>query len=491
MCRRIGSFVLYLALTGIVAGCGSGSSEMPTTAPGPLPGDQGGGTQPLDVVSTGVITGFGSIFVNGVEYATDSAVVATDETGEVGESRLEVGMVVTVDGHMDADGRTGEATQVHYGDFMVGPVDTIDAANLAITMMGRQVNIDELSVMDGVDLDNLAPGTLVEVSGYRLDHQTLDATRLALANGTAQSRSFGQVASLDATATTFILGDMPVDYQGASLPATPLADGMMVVVTGDIDAGGRLVATHVIARETIQHAAGEHMVIEGIVGEVGSGDRFTVDGQTCVLGDGVAFDDGMTRGDLVPQARLHLEGVVGDDGTLVVTQASMHRYADFTMMGTVMATDPASGTVTVGDMTFTVDSQTLYMDALDHMRSFNLAGISTGETLEVHAEQMASGGWMAISIDRTTSDQADLLVFAGMITAIDAAQSRITLLDREVTLDAATRIVAADGSTLSLNAFFAGIQVGDSVTVKASASGDQTLALEIAIGRHGGMMMGM
>ena len=49
------------------------------------------------VVSRGIITGFGSVFVNGIKFKTTGASISVDD--EAGnESSLRVGMIVTVKG---------------------------------------------------------------------------------------------------------------------------------------------------------------------------------------------------------------------------------------------------------------------------------------------------------------------------------------------------------------------------------------------------------
>ncbi|HEB98347.1 MAG TPA: hypothetical protein ENJ05_02450, partial [Thiotrichales bacterium] len=60
---------------------------------------------------TGVITGFGSIFVNGVEYETNGANITID--GQPGtEDDLRVGMVVTLEG--SASGNSGTAVSISF-----------------------------------------------------------------------------------------------------------------------------------------------------------------------------------------------------------------------------------------------------------------------------------------------------------------------------------------------------------------------------------------
>ena len=72
----------------------------------------------------GTINGFGSIFVNGVEFETDEADILVDGQ-RVGEDALGLGMVVLVDGTVNEDGVTGTANSVVFDDEVEGPIEAI------------------------------------------------------------------------------------------------------------------------------------------------------------------------------------------------------------------------------------------------------------------------------------------------------------------------------------------------------------------------------
>ena len=98
------------AMALLLVSCGGSSNTQ-------LGGIQGSGTG----VAYGPVTGFGSIFVSGVEYTTSNAQISVDD--QVGsESQLLVGQVVTVKGAINADGKTGTATQVTFSGEVAGAV---------------------------------------------------------------------------------------------------------------------------------------------------------------------------------------------------------------------------------------------------------------------------------------------------------------------------------------------------------------------------------
>ena len=59
--------------------------------------------------SSGTITGFGSIYVNGVKFDTSSSTISIDDSPGI-EDDLAIGMRVTVNGTLNADGVNGTAT---------------------------------------------------------------------------------------------------------------------------------------------------------------------------------------------------------------------------------------------------------------------------------------------------------------------------------------------------------------------------------------------
>ena len=121
-----------LATTLLVA-CGGGDSGNGTPVIG---GIQGSGR----MVSIGTITGFGSIFVNGVEFATSTAQITLD--GRAGtEADLRIGQVVTVQGTVNANGTAGTATRVTFDNDVEGPVTQLDVAAGTFVVLGQTIRV--------------------------------------------------------------------------------------------------------------------------------------------------------------------------------------------------------------------------------------------------------------------------------------------------------------------------------------------------------------
>ena len=111
-------FIVFNFLVGCGGGGGGGGSDS----------TDGGGSNPPAAatnVSQGQIEGFGSVFVNGVEWETDSVEIEIEGSPGFSESDLQIGMLVKVEGNLDASGTTGTATTINFDDNLEGPISSI------------------------------------------------------------------------------------------------------------------------------------------------------------------------------------------------------------------------------------------------------------------------------------------------------------------------------------------------------------------------------
>jgi hypothetical protein len=165
--------ILPLLASLLMAGCGGGDSF--SVAEGGI-----GGTG----ISTGTVTGIGSVTVNGVKFNTDNAAiyiegVRVDDPNLADGDELSLrgfgfneGQVVRVVGSFNDDGKTGTAEAVYYNDSIEGPVEDvnpIDPSTQELVVMGQTVIVDSQTKPVGVNLVTFNNDDLVEVSGLRDD----------------------------------------------------------------------------------------------------------------------------------------------------------------------------------------------------------------------------------------------------------------------------------------------------------------------------------
>jgi hypothetical protein len=124
----------------VVAACGGGggggySGSAPPAAD--VSGASAGAT------SSGTISAFGSVFVNGHEFATGSATIHDDDAGtrSTDMASLEVGMSVDVRASSRSSARSPEANEIHLHRLARGPVDAADASASTVTVLGQTVQL--------------------------------------------------------------------------------------------------------------------------------------------------------------------------------------------------------------------------------------------------------------------------------------------------------------------------------------------------------------
>ncbi len=233
-----------------------------------LVGCGGSGTGGLSSTTRGPITGFGSVWVNGIEFHTGSAThrrmldTAEDYTGAIQDCTvLGVGMIVTVQ-HGDGD---DNATEIEYEDNLQGPVQYLNLTDNTFEVLGQKVRYSGTTNIKNGPIDN---GSVVEVSGLTASDNVIDATYVEVkAGGHDEYEIKGYVYSVGMD-NTFRLGPLPgvstvtVDITGVTphdIPGGILAAGKFVEVKTRSTATGRfpnatIQATEVEGKEDIGHS---------------------------------------------------------------------------------------------------------------------------------------------------------------------------------------------------------------------------------------------
>lgn len=395
--------------------------------------------------ATGRITGFGSVFVNGVEYETAGANITIDGVPAT-ENDLAVGMLVNVEG--TASGANGNALSISFVDNVEGVV-TQTVAGGGLVVMGYSITADSQTNLDGLtDIANLALGDVVEISGYPDAAGGILATYIEL-NGTytpgTEIEVKGVVSNL--TATTFMIGSMTVDYSSATSVDAGLAEGAYVEVKGDsAPAGGTFMATRV---EAEQHGVsgddGDELDVEGLITDIaGDGSTISVNGQMFAVPTG--FDlSAFAVGDKVEvEVR-----VSGTDLILSEIDKESHDVGNvekIEVKATATATDTAANTLSIAGLTISVDPNTTMM--IDHSATpehfFNLGSITAGTDLvKVEAVPNGNGGYLATKIERV--DGTSAIVELEGPAAVDEVSGAISIVG--IMLDVTTNSIDTSAVT--------------------------------------------
>ncbi len=375
--------IAILASLGL-SGCGGGGSGS-------------GASSSSSGLSSGVISGFGSVFVNGVEYETASSRITVDGSPST-EDRLKVGMRVTLRGSINPDGRSGSASSIDYADELEGIVQSTSLAadgTGSLVVMGITVQVDNSTFFESrvpgiAGSADISAGNVIEVSGHRLDDTTVQATLIEVKSASftpgSEIEVKGVIGSL--TATSFRFGGMTIDYSSAQLdniPGGTLSEGLYVEVKSiaGFDGSGNLIASKVELESNgdrdIDASEGEDIKLFGPIDNGSSASRFSVDGTTVVVNGNTRFEHG-TSASIADGVEVKVEGVVDASGDLVATEIAFKEAPETELEAVVESVDPAANTLVVMGLTVTVDNFTMFRDdrSGNPVRRFRLDDLNPG-----------------------------------------------------------------------------------------------------------------
>jgi hypothetical protein len=271
--------VIGVTAAGLLISCGGEQTA----------GIQGSGVvTPADAPATaiGPITAFGSIFVNGVEYATSSAQVTVN--GEAAtEADLRVGQIVTVKGSVSTDDQqTGSASEVSFVSNARGEVAQVDTDAQTFAVLGQTVQVTDETLFDEriepASIEGLQAGETVEISGFTDASGQLIASRIDLKPENVDLQVKGTVEALNTSTHTFRINLLTVDYGGIA-PDGTLANGAEAQVRGSASsAAGPLRATSVKVLPSTTGSANERGDVQGLITSFTSNTDFAVNDQRII-----------------------------------------------------------------------------------------------------------------------------------------------------------------------------------------------------------------
>ena len=436
-------------------GCGGGGG-------GSLAGGGIGGT---GITAFGTITGFGSVFVNGVEFETSGTSFDVDDDDTAVEGDLGIGMVVTVTGILNDDGVTGSADSIVYDDEIEGPVSNLSEDLAAQTKSFNVFDINVVASLSSTAFANttyagVANGDVVEISGFVDEAGTLVATRLEekglLVLGTTEVEIKGTVEGCTGDCTgAFNIGTTDIVYDGTTdlteMPGGVVSNGQFVEVKGILTGASSIDAIRIeLEDEGFDDTTGDDKVsIEGLVSGFSSIASFNVAGQP-VDATGAVFTPASLEDTLADGVEVEVEGPI-TDGVLRALKVEA-RGGEIRIDARVESKNVTAGSITLalnpGSLTVMVDNQTALRDDTGTVELLTLTDIGAGDFLEIEAyEDDASGDLIATEIRR---DDLDDDILQGPVDSCEGSQ--VTILGLDYTLADGTTIYRDQNEAPLLNA---------------------------------------
>ncbi len=158
-----------------LSGCAGGSGTYLAADDDEDYGIGGTGIVAQNIVSEGIgvigeITGFGSIFVNGIEAESDDSTIISINGRKVQTHEFEIGEVVEI---LTRDEQAlTNAVLINVRHEVIGPVSEIDRARNRFTILNQNVLARDLPA-------NIEPGAFLAVSGFRDGDGRIHASHIA------------------------------------------------------------------------------------------------------------------------------------------------------------------------------------------------------------------------------------------------------------------------------------------------------------------------
>ncbi len=491
------AIMIYSALTA----CSSGG------------GDTAGGA--LDVTSSGTITGFGSVFVNGVRYETENArIISADDDSVILENPtnaqlqavLGVGQIITVRGSR-TDDSNGVANTIRFDDELVGEITTVSTADGTFTVLGQTVSVTPDTIIDdsiieaargGAEIPNdlrfgdlpetldqlLSAGMFVGVSGFP-SQNGLEATRVedvsnlvGAGGGQLEAEVKGFVANLDDVLGQFDINGLTVSYDVSDLDAEDfgnlsLANDQFVEVHGTATSSTTIDASRIELEDDFvddDFNSGE-IEIEGVVKEVrpdaqGTGGVIVINGLEVRVNDVTPFSEGL---------RVEIKGTLQSDGSIVITRLQDESEDTVRTEDIAFSADATSFTTRLGLVITPSDRSRLEDDTINDDDNLSIDAFINNivpNSSRIEARGFPLNGdtaWTRLEIEDENDQDCRL---RGPVASINGTSSfTIEGVNIDVSQVSDNNFEGPDGQSIGRAAFFNQLNTGDVVQATSDQGG--------------------
>lgn len=415
--RRTFGIGIFFAL--LLLGCSGGESGT-----GAKSGPGGGGDLTGKNVIQGVITGFGSVYVNGVEYNTDTASIYVDDA-PAAESSLKVGMVVTLVGTINENGVTGSADIVATKTEVEGMVDQNKIANGVgtLTVMKQTIHVSRdtrfkpgnsgLTTVDSLQTEVHT----VRVSGYSNSQGDIYATYISVVDNptiltTVKLRGLVKNFASTGFGGNFQIGNMLVKFDSTTqfeLNLTPqtIMNGINVAVESlNYDGTGPVTATKLKLESLSAQPGSSVLEIEGVVTDdslVVSDSRFVLNNHVVQFDSATEFMGGNSA-DITNETGLQVTGQIQQDGSILAQQIEFRIPSSMEITGVVTSVDGATLSIAnnVENVLIKVNELTSYEDDTDTTNQyfyFNDLAAGVNVTVKYYTDP-TTGEFIATSVEK-------------------------------------------------------------------------------------------
>ena len=463
MSKKYRSIALALAVVGVLSACGGGSgSDTDDTI-----------SSANREISTGTITGFGSVYINGKRFDTSSASIFSDGSELSDVTELRIGMKASV----TSDSSSGKASDVKYEEDVKGPADEdiADFKAAAFSVMGQEVIADEATIIDDSISMPVGMNTILEISGIRQADDSLLATYLATYiedKDVAKVNKFkviGNARAINTTDKMFKIGDLQIDYSSADvrdlLSGNP-TEGQLVEVKDEnlayVAGSNMLSATRVEPFDTFSGNDDtlqvQRVEIEtAVIGVSLPGEQFQIPDFTVNIDPvNTTFRYG-TADEIGVGSVVQIKAIRNDSDELDASRITFKRNS--TRMEAAVdsgSIDIANNRLTVLGVTVQINDNTDMED--DRGNTIDISGLNDGDYLDIRGFTSVNDVFIANRLEQ--DDFRDRVEIRGTASNIDTDAHSLQILGITITAGPATKF--NDGASNAAD-FFASLVEGQTV----------------------------
>lgn len=244
----------------------------------------------------GIVTGFGSIWVNGLEVQYDAKTPVADNAAVANSNVLAIGQVVTIEA--SESNHELKANKISVLDAVTGQISSVDENNAKLVVLGQTVSIasntithDQQSQQNAIQLKQ---GDYVKVNGLRLANGEIVASRVERTGIIAEPNLLGPITKINGKV---------IEVYGLQIVADgdqQLKVGQEILVSGKLT-DGKLMAREISLSPVAQlYETTEQIKLQGYVGESTSAGQIKVGNMDVIVSSrAMASKGALTPGDLV------------------------------------------------------------------------------------------------------------------------------------------------------------------------------------------------
>jgi len=465
-------FLAIFAMALTLLACGGGSGE----------DGQNAGIEGTGSGQSGAISGFGSIFVNGIEFDTSNADIFIDGQPAT-ESQLDIGMQVAVTSTPEANSGTQQvAARVIHLSQVAGTLQAIDAVNETVQIAGQPVHINHDTILTAANgsriaLDDLNIGDNVLCSAYIDNDANFVATYLRVQSASSSAVTLsGLVRDLNLSTSNFRINTQTVNYSGGVVDQTAavLANQVYVQVRGTLSGTGNpVIAQNVTTIERSLGTPGSPAAITGIITLFSDTGDFRINGQP-IDADAATFEN--TGVNAANNQIISVTGQLDSSGVLMASQARVTTSSPVRIIASV---DSVTATqLVLFNQSVSTRADTFYLDRSSlGQRQFNLSAVTAGQTVYLGIFTGPENSLTAQVIERLSLTSPTESLLGGPVQSVDAGNRQIVIAGITVSIPVTAAITNEDGSA----ATFGDLDTSDTVTAYGSEANSILDATRVVI----------